>query len=81
MPVEIPVPITFNPYKHHFRFLHNELEVWRKQPISEVNESLLKIGKNLVDFYTGSLPVETIVAETLDYFRKRQLLNYDDFLE
>ncbi|WP_167619239.1 hypothetical protein [Maribellus sediminis] len=80
MPVEIPVPITFNPYKHHFRFLLNELDVWRKQPISEDKESLLKIGKNLVDFYTGSLPVETIVAETLDYFRKRQLLSYDAFL-
>jgi hypothetical protein len=70
MPVEIPVPITFNPYKHHFRFLLNEIEVWRKQRLEETSKPLLKIGSNLIDFYLGELSVNEIVCETVDYFEK-----------
>ena len=81
MPVEIPVPIMFSPYKHHFRFLLSELKTWQSMSQEEVRESLLKIGNNLIDFYTGSLPVEAIIAETLQYFTERKLLPESDFLE
>ncbi|WP_340112777.1 hypothetical protein [Maribellus mangrovi] len=81
MPVEIPAPITFNSYKHHFRFLLSELDDWRQMEWSSVNAQLLSIGNNLLDFYLGDLDVDEIVYETLQYFNCEGIDEYAEFLE
>lgn len=71
MPIEIPYPITFNPYKHHLQFLLSELERWKKCDWKEVYSDLQKIGSNLTDFYYGNLSIREICSETLKQTHKR----------
>lgn len=79
MSVEIPVPITYNPYKHHFRFLLKEIGRWREMPWAVVREEILTIGNNLIDFYTGHLDISEICYECIGYFRSHDLLAKDRF--
>uniref|UniRef100_UPI00321641D5 hypothetical protein n=1 Tax=uncultured Draconibacterium sp. TaxID=1573823 RepID=UPI00321641D5 len=81
MPVEIPVPITFNPQKHHFRFLLHEIEYWKSLELSEIKEELLLIGTNLIDFYTGTLSVQQVCDECIRYFKKNKISNRKQFLQ
>ena len=60
---KIPHPITFNTHKHHFQFLLKQIKRWRKQEWKEVEEELISIGENLIDFYTGDLSAEDICNE------------------
>ncbi|MFV0269528.1 MAG: hypothetical protein ACK5HT_20590 [Draconibacterium sp.] len=71
MQAEIPPPITFNPYKHHFRFLLDEVKTWNTP--EQINEKLLSIGNNLTDFYLGELSVSNICNECKAYFEKQNI--------
>lgn len=71
MQAEIPLPVTFNPYKHHFRFLLDEVKCWNTP--EQINEKLLPIGNNLTDFYLGELSVSTICNECKAYFEKQKI--------
>lgn len=62
---KIPVPVTFNTYKHHFRFLFNQIIIWRNTDWKSTEKELLTIGENLLDFYTGNLTVNTICTECI----------------
>lgn len=79
MPAEIPLPIMFNPYKHHFRFLLNEIEKWKQYEWSDVSEDLLSIGNNLIDFYLGSLSVNQLCAESINFFHSRKIISKNKF--
>lgn len=70
---KIPVPITFNPYKHHFHFLLKEIEKWKTMNWDLVEKDLLSIGNNLIDFYTGNLRVRQICNETIDFFKNKNI--------
>lgn len=81
---EIPVPITFNPHKHHLGFLMKQIPEWRNREWPDVKEELQCIGNNLVDFYLGRLSVEAICAECLVFFYQRELTSpgkFSDWLE
>jgi len=80
MKSEIPVPIMFSPIKHHLHFLQKEIKIWRGLTWEEVLENLLQVGNNLIDFYTGSLTVDQICREALEYFEQKDLLNHEAFL-
>ncbi|HPF52291.1 MAG TPA: hypothetical protein PK335_11985 [Draconibacterium sp.] len=80
MQKEIPAPIMFSPLKHHLYFLQEEIKRWKSISWLEVQEELLLIGKNLIDFYTGSMTVNQIGTEVLEFLGQRNLLNYDAFL-
>lgn len=81
MPVEIPLPVTYNPYKHHFRFLQNSINKWRTLPWQTVEQELLSIGSNLIDFYLGALTVEEVVHETITFFKASGIANRDEFMQ
>lgn len=70
---KIPVPITFNTYKHHFQFLLKQIKSWQKSEWKYVEPDLSKIGENLIDFYTGKLTVENICNECLYYFKQNKI--------
>jgi hypothetical protein len=80
MSTEIPSPITFNPQKHHFSFLKKQLQKWKKMNWEDVQKELLSIGNNLLDFYFGELPVDTICDECIDFLQKNNLVKKDNFL-
>jgi len=81
MTVEIPVPLTYNPYKHHFRFLLAAVEEWRKIPWEKVIPELMQIGNNLIDFYLGELAVKEVANQTIAYFSAMGIRNQSEFLE
>lgn len=75
MSVKIPVPITFNPYKHHFGFLREEIVRLNQFDQQTTNQILCKIGNNLFDFYIGQLSIEQICFETIDFFEQKEITN------
>lgn len=77
---KIPVPITFNPYKHHLKFLKEKMNDWKKMNWESVDREILCIGSNLIDFYFGSLRVEEICGECFEYFRNEKITEKDDLL-
>ena len=81
MQAEIPLPVMFNPYKHHFHFLLNEIKRWKQCEWAEISKELLPIGNNLVDFYTGTLSIHEICTETLYFFRNQKIVLRDDFIK
>jgi len=80
MSEKIPVPITFNPYKHHFHYLINETGKWKNMNWDIVKTAMLTIGNNLIDFYLGDLNIDQICKETIDYFSCRNMANRDKFI-
>jgi hypothetical protein len=81
MKTNIPVPVTFNPLKHHFRFLLAEVEVWKGMEWKQVETELSALGENLLDFYTGELTVENICSECLFFFKNANINSTSDFHE
>ncbi|WP_372649334.1 hypothetical protein [Draconibacterium sp.] len=79
MPPEIPLPIQYNPYKHHFRFLLNEIKEWRVNDWSVTEKVLLSIGNNLFDFYLGELTPEQICNSSLNYFETKNITTQTAF--
>jgi hypothetical protein len=77
---KIPSPITFNTHKHHFRFLLQRIGVWKNMDWEDVDQELLLIGENLLDFYTGDLTIDEICDECLHFFQTRNISNQDSFL-
>ncbi|AHW62445.1 hypothetical protein FH5T_22005 [Draconibacterium orientale] len=73
MPPEIPLPIQYNPYKHHFSFLLSEMAEWQKSDWSVTEKTMLLIGNNLFDFYLGELTPEQICKATLTYFETKNI--------
>ena len=76
---EIPIPITINPYKHHFAFLKDQLQKWRKMNWEEIQSELLCIGSNLLDLYYGKLPVNEICNECIYFLQKNNLVGKENF--
>ncbi len=77
----IPEPITFNPVKHHYRFLLQQINKWRFLEWQEVEEELRAIGNNLLDLYLGDLSTNAICNETLLFFEAHKLLDRETFLK
>ncbi|MBW6536795.1 MAG: hypothetical protein K0B11_17440 [Mariniphaga sp.] len=70
---DIRPPITFNPHKHHFGFLKQQIETWKNLSWPEVEKELLLIGTNLIDLYCGKLSVEEICRQCLHFSEKEGL--------
>jgi hypothetical protein len=70
---EIPLPVTFNPLKHHFGFLKQQIETWKNLPWTKVEKDLLLVGINLIDLYCGKLSVEEICRQCLHFSEKEGL--------
>jgi hypothetical protein len=68
--VDTDYPITFNAFKHHFRFLNERIIVWKKLDWNEVVKELKYIGNNLTDLYCGNLSVDSIIYECCQHFKK-----------
>jgi hypothetical protein len=81
MHLRIPVPVTFNPHKHHFGFLMHQIDCWRKTDWAKVEKELQLIGGNLLDLYTGNLTVEKICMECINSFRNKNITTPDKLHE
>lgn len=80
MPLEIPLPIQFNAYKHHFRFLLKELAYWQKSEWAVAEAALHFIGDNLFDFYIGNLSGEEVCNTSFNYFKTKHIVTKKAFV-
>ncbi len=81
MPVEIPIPVTYNPYKHHYKFLLEAVKDWSRMSWEEIAPNMLLIGNNLIDFYLGELTVKEVANQTIAYFERAGIKGKSEFLE
>jgi hypothetical protein len=78
---KIEVPVTFNAHKHHFQFLVNKIELWKKLDWQQVEPEIFLIGENLIDFYTGQLPVEKLINQSYQFFSEKGIIGKPAFSE
>jgi hypothetical protein len=81
MDLKIPAPVTFNPHKHHFGFLTDQIKTWRRQDWEKIQPELFFMGENLIDLYLGSLSVNQVCYECIRYFRNENVLERTAFLD
>jgi hypothetical protein len=74
--LNIPVPLKFNPLKHHRNFILQTLEGNATEKIIEL---LDPICNNYIDIYTGSLTPEEIGRAVLDVLKSKQVITRAGF--
>lgn len=77
----IPEPITFNPYKHHYYFIKEQIRLWKKEGEAGAPDELLKLGDNLLDLYFGPLTIAQICDECITFLLANQILAAKSFRE
>lgn len=78
----IPEPIIFNCWKHHFSFILKQIRKARHDKDQELLQSgLVKIGTSQIDFYIGELEPEDITRQVLQKLNKTNLINTDSYLQ
>lgn len=80
-PADIKTPVAFNPFKHHLSCLKAAADEWRKLHWSEVEKNLLLIGSNVTDLYYGSLSVEEICSEFVQFAKENNLNSPERLVE
>lgn len=73
---DIPVPLKFNPLKHHRNYI---LQTLRGNSTKKIIELLDPICNNYIDIYTGILTPKEIGGEVLDVLRSKQVFLREDF--
>jgi len=79
MAYKIPLPLTFNPHKHHLGFIFQQLKIWQNKEWPEITDEMKVIGNNLIDLYYGKLNVTEICNECLFYFETRKINSPEKF--
>lgn len=74
--IDIPLPLRFNPFKHHRNYLLSLLEKTDPELITRL---LHPICNNYVDLYTGEMSPEAISHAVTDFLRETQVLQENDF--
>jgi hypothetical protein len=74
--IQIPIPVNFNPYKHHRNFILKFLE---KASFSDLKNLTDSVCDNYIDIYTGNLAPKVICIKVADYLKSKQLYNEVDF--
>ncbi|NLR62145.1 hypothetical protein HGH93_28900 [Chitinophaga polysaccharea] len=65
-----PIPILFNPLKHHLAALQHTL--LQSEP-SEIRQKLLALGNSQMDMYAGELDTTTIFNEVRNWLQERRI--------
>lgn len=73
---DIPVPLKFNPLKHHRNFI---LQTLQGSSTEKIVQLLDPICNNYIDIYTGILTPNEIGLEVLEILKSKQVLLQEDF--
>lgn len=80
---QIPVPILFNPLKHHLGFIKEFIEINCGNNSMADNQAIVKelkhIGGSVMDVYSGSLTYNEIGDELLRYVRTKKIAKLSEF--
>lgn len=73
---DIPLPVRFNPFKHHRNFILSILEGASPDVIIGL---LDPVCNNYIDIYTGTMTPEDICNAVIDFLKSNQVFHSDDF--
>lgn len=80
----IPVPISFNCWKHHAGFIRKQISVCKNEKnLETLRNVLLKIGESQMDLYTGSYMPDFISRHIINSLKSLDVLSaekYNDWL-
>jgi len=74
--------ILFNTWKHHKKFIQNEIENFVNKgdnSFDELKEKLLQIGNSQTDLYLGNLSSEEISNEIITILQNQNLLEVEKY--
>jgi hypothetical protein len=75
--VNIPLPIRFNPLKHHRNFLLRLLNTDSPEMIINL---LDPVCNNYIDLYTGSLTFQEITLQVIDLLKSMGVIDPKEFV-
>jgi len=73
---DIPLPVRFNPFKHHRNYI---LSILDSAAPEEVIDLLDSVCSNYIDIYMGMLTPEVIVNGVIDILKSNQVFHFEDF--
>lgn len=78
---KVPLPVTFNCWKHHAGFIKNQTIVLQKNKVSkeELLKLLLVIGESQMDLYLGKLSPKQIANEVILSVKNFNAKGYDSY--
>ncbi|MGV8090528.1 MAG: hypothetical protein AB2L24_01505 [Mangrovibacterium sp.] len=74
--INIPVPVLFNPFKHHRNYIVYALRSLTSESVVNLLES---VCNNYSDIYTGTMAPESIGEEVIEILRSKQVFQENDF--
>lgn len=77
----IPLPLTFNCWKHHTDFIKKQIEFYGGEKISveELQKTMLVIGESQMDLYVGKLSPLNICDELLGILKSTEELAFEEY--
>ena len=80
----IPLPLLFNPLKHHLGFIREFIDYNIENRIITGNLSIVKelkhLGGSVMDVYSGILTPDKICKEIISFLRKKKLSEKTSFI-
>ena len=73
---DIPIPVRFNPFKHHRNYILGILE---DDSNEEIINLLDPVCNNYIDIYTGPMTPEAIGNAIIDILKSNQAFQVNDF--
>jgi len=73
---DMPIPVRFNPFKHHRNYILGILESASSE---EIISLLDPVCNNYIDIYTGSIIPEAIGNAVIGILKSKQVFQLDDF--
>lgn len=79
---KIAEPFLFNPMKHHVRHIQSFIDRCKKQGIDKgmLHETLLKMGKCMLDLYIGKIEIAGITNEIQAILMKLNAFDNDSYI-
>lgn len=74
--INIPLPIRFNPLKHHRKYI---LRLLQNASAEKITDLLDPVCNNYIDLYTGSLTTEEIARQVIAILKSLKVLNKEKF--
>lgn len=73
---DIPIPVRFNPFKHHRNYI---LRILEDASLEVIIGLLDPVCNNYIDIYTGTMTPEAIGKAVIDILKSNQAFQADDF--
>ena len=81
----IPLPILFNPLKHHLGFIKEYIEENLESKEFFDNQTLIKdlkhLGGSLMDIYYGVLSPDSVIDEIMKFLNANHLIDKDSYIK